>query len=100
MVRDPRGIYSSRKALYGTISKENFAPTCERLKKNAELGLYERPDWLNGKYKVKHTVDKIWEWVNTQNTKQKYAGSFKKLDKILYFCIKTFVQDFVSQTRR
>lgn len=53
LVRDPRGISSSRLRLHKFLPLSKMSEfTCKRLKHNTNVGLKETPDWLKGRYKV------------------------------------------------
>ena len=53
LVRDPRAIATSRHSLNRRLNiMKSMAFTCNRLRNNADLGMLERPPWLEGRYKV------------------------------------------------
>lgn len=50
LVRDPRGIYSSRMKL--SHKSLNMKTTCDKILQNAKLGLINAPEWLRSRYKL------------------------------------------------
>ncbi|XP_039260247.2 carbohydrate sulfotransferase 1-like [Styela clava] len=53
LIRDPRGIANSRKPLLkGIDMKESLRSTCARQSHNMMMGLFDTPEWLQGRYKA------------------------------------------------
>ena len=55
LVRDPRGIAYSRHLLKkGQDLRHSLNFTCTKQAKNAKIGLFDPPKWLQGRYKVEN----------------------------------------------
>nr|XP_002127553.1 carbohydrate sulfotransferase 1 isoform X1 [Ciona intestinalis] len=53
LLRDPRGIANSRHLLSRRLDiNQSLRSTCNRQFTNANVGLYEQPDWLKHRYKL------------------------------------------------